>query len=655
MSALWKEYRNELMKRKKWFVIAGFVSVILFGVSCRYLYTGINKRFLLYTVLSLGTGMFLAFPHIKSRLFSVLCLLLYCIIVPHKLFQRIELPVHDMGRVLKGAELANIVIIFFIYAVFLLVLQRIRFALGAGNIFLCILFLINYYVNQFRGSSLSITDLMATGTALTVLDNYKLTMSSELWYSVLWFCFFIAWGFWCDIPGKGKRYHLTVSVASLSCLLLFYLFWNKTDYLDRNELQGHYWNMSENESLNGFLLSFAISIRENSMEKPGEYSKESLVQLAEEIQRTYQPPEKIDGRSPHIICIMNEAWSDLRVLGNLETSEPFMPCFDSLTENVIKGYTYVDILGGLTANTEFEVLTGDSLAFLAPAAIPYQLQVNHDMYSMARILREQGYQTMAMHPSIGHAWNRNRVYNYFGFEEFRDVLQFETEYLYVGSFLSDECNFNEIIRQYENCKGGKPLFLFDVTIQNHADYYDNTDILLNLQSVGNLPADEMEYICDVETYLNLMKLTDDAFQNMLAYFEKEEEPVIICMFGDHQPKLNDGFYDAIFQDSNLSREEERSLMYITPYVIWANYDVEFPEYGNMSANYLGAAVLECAGAKLPPYYQFLMQLQKRYPVISRRTIETIKDDEDILRYQLLQYNHLMEKNYEKTLFTVVPE
>lgn len=647
-----RRYWEEITKRKVRLCVACLISIFLFSVSCQYLYSGFNKRFLLYTVLSLSTGCFLVCPRIKNRLASFLPLILYCIIAPGKIFQRIELPVHDMSRILEGAEFANIMILFLIYAVFLLVLQRVCLALGAGNIFLLILFIINYYVNQFRGSSLSITDLMATGTAMTVLDNYKLTMSGELWYSILWFCFFIAWGFWCDIPVKGKKYHVAVSAVSVSCLLLFFLFWYKTDYLERNELQGHYWNMSENEALNGFLLSFAISMKENSMDKPADYSEETLIQLVEGILNTHQQSEKRDAM-PNIICIMNEAWSDLRVLGNLQTSEPFMPFYDSLTTNVVKGNTYVEVLGGLTANTEFEVLTGDSLAFLAPAAIPYQLQVNHDMYSMARVLRDQGYQTMAMHPSTGEAWNRNTVYHYFGFEEFKDASQFETDYLYVGNFLSDECNFNEIIRQYENREKEKPFFLFDVTIQNHADYYGNTDILFHVESVGDLPVEEVGYIYDADTYLNLMRLTDDAFRNMLSYFEKEEEPVIICMFGDHQPKLNDEFYKAIFHEKNLSEEEERALMYITPYVIWANYDVEFPEYGEMSANYLGAAVLECAGVELPPYYQFLLDLQKQYPVISRYTIDGIKEDEAILQYQILQYNHLMAENFQEKLFMAV--
>lgn len=648
-----KDYIKEALSHKWRLAIGIFVAAVLFVISTIYLFEGIGKRFILYSALCLMTGAFFFLPKLKKWYIASPMVLLYLIIVPQKMFHRIELPNHDLGVMQDGAQLANVLIILLVLAVLLLLFQRTGLAFAAGSIFLLLLMLVNYYCRLFRGSGLSFTDLRAVGTAMSVLGNYRLTMNGELWYSILYFCFFISFGFWCDLPLKGKKYHIAVTAVSLFYCLFFRYFWDVSDYLQNHGLQNYYWNVSDNERLNGFLLSFGLGAEEAEVDRPRDYSESALLNIAQSARENYEEPD-LEKHNPNIIFIMNEAWSDLRVLGELEATEDFMPFVDSISGSVLKGKTYVKVLGGNTANSEFEVLTGDSLAFLPPSAVPYSLHIDHEMYSLARVLKEQGYQTLAMHPNDAAGWNRVNVYNYFGFDDFIDQEKFQTPYLYVRGFLSDECNFNEIIWCFEHKNEGSPLFLFDVTMQNHGGYNGGIETPISILTMGQMSAEEADYVHDAETYLNLIKITDNAFADLVSYFETVEEPVIICMFGDHQPNLGDAFYDAMFAGSGLSEEEQRELKYITPYVIWANYDVEFPEYGDMSANYLGAVVLECAGADLPPYYQYLLQLQKQYPVISYHTLQEHGDEDAIIQYQMLQYNHLMEQNYLRGLFSVLP-
>lgn len=647
-----KAYVREIWSRKVRLAVSALVSIGLFAASCHYLYSGFDKRFLVYTLLCLLTGGLLVCPRPRSPWLCIPLAMLYLLLVPRRMFQRMELPLHDLSQLRSGALLANILIILLFYAVLLLVFQRVRFALGAGGIVLLILFLVNYYVNQFQGGNLNFSNLLAAGTAMTVLDNYHLAISGELWYSILYFCFFIALGFWCDIPGKGLKYHGAVTAASLAyCLAFYFGFW-QSDYLSSRGIEGIYWSVQENGAQNGFLVGFGLSIRDLNVDRPSGYSPSAVDAIIDEVQESYQTPEFVDrDSSPNIILIMNEAWSDLRVLGNVETSEPFMPYTDSLTENTARGNLFVEILGGLTANTEFEVLTGDTLAFLSPTAIPYQLLINHDMYSLARVLKDQGYQTMAMHPSGPAAWSRDNVYDYFGFDTFIDIDKFEVPYQHFRDFISDECNFNEIIWRYEHRDTDRPFFLFNVTIQNHGGYYREIENTVKLQKVGNTVKKDDEFLRSAETYLNTIKVTDDAFRQLLAYFGKVEEPTIICMFGDHQPLLDDAFYEAVFEGSGLSEAEQTARKFITPYVIWANYDREYPEYGDMSANYLGAAVLECAGAELPAYYKYLLQLQKEHPEISQRTVGGLAEEESVQKYQILQYNQLTERDIPNPVFS----
>ena len=358
--------------------------------------------------------------------------------------------------------------------------------------------------------------------------------------------------------------------------------------------------------------------------------------------------------------IMNEAWSDLSVLGELETTEDYMPFVNSLSENTVKGNLYVSILGGLTANTEFEALTGNSLALLSPTVIPYQNQVNHDMPSLARVLEASGYETMSMHPSGPAAWNRGKVYPFFGFDEFIDQAKWETPYEYLRVFLSDTCNFHEIIYRYENRNEEAPFFLFDVTIQNHSGYYGDVPMDIKVKSIGGVSAGEAGDVYDLETYLNLMKVTDTSFEELVTYFAEVEKPVIVCMFGDHQPILGNNFYEAAFSDSSLTEREENLKKYITPYVIWANYEVDWEEYGDISANYLPAVLAECSGIELPPFYKFLSRLRETYPVLTMRgcvdnngnlvDISDIWETEPILQYRMLEYNQLYVKDYLKGIF-----
>lgn len=153
-----------------------------------------------------------------------------------------------------------------------------------------------------------------------------------------------------------------------------------------------------------------------------------------------------------------------------------------------------------------------------------------------------------------------------------------------------------------------------MTIQNHGGYWkEEVPIEVAVTDVGGIPVEELGDLYDVETYLNLMKISDDAFKELVTYFQQVEDPVIICMFGDHQPILRDGFYEAVFTGKELTAQEQNLKKYIVPYVIWANYDVNWESYGDMSVNYLSAVLMECAGLQLPPFYQYLMEMREEFP------------------------------------------
>ncbi|MBD5551252.1 MAG: LTA synthase family protein [Lachnospiraceae bacterium] len=465
-----------------------------------------------------------------------------------------------------------------------------------------------------------------------------------------------------------KRVHIGVSIAAA----LFIGGWYYTVMEIPNplgkEFKVSYWNVSATRSSYGASLSYFLLLKDNRIDVPKDYSEKKLQIIAENAEAEYGKKYQKTEQTPDIIMIMNEAWSDLRVLGELETTKEYMPFADGLEEeeNAVKGNLYVSIIGGNTANTEFEALTGNSLSLLSPAVVPYQSQVQHNMPSLARVLKNQGYETMAMHPNGEGAWNRKQVYSYFGFDEFVHQGVWEVPYEYVRGFISDACNYKEIIHRYENRNKETPFFLFDVTIQNHSEYYGEIPLDIDVVNVGGIPAEEVGYLYDLQTYLNLIKISDDDLKELVTYFEQVDTPVIICIFGDHQPWLYDDFYEAVFAGEESSEREQNLQKYIVPYVMWANYDVDWEEYGDMSANYLPAALMECANLELPPFYQYLMELHQEYPVLTKMgcldkegnlvDITDIWDTDLIEQYRMLQYNQLYVESYQSNIFekTILP-
>ncbi|MCD7807076.1 MAG: LTA synthase family protein [Lachnospiraceae bacterium] len=653
-----KEIGKEILSHRIRMAVGMISSIVLLALSVYFLNKGgIDRRTIISTVICLGVGFFIVCPRMTDWRLSLAAVVCYLAVVPAKMFDRIELPVHDLSNLRDGAELANLLIILLIYAVLLLIFQRVGLALSVGGILILVLCIANYFVALYRNSFLSLNDIMAAGTAATVIQSYDLMPDAELWYTILYFLFFIVLGFWCDIPLRGKGYHIAVTAVSIVYCVFFYCFWNLSDYREEHELYTVQYAPYASQLYLGYLLTFGVDIQENIDEgTPPGYSVEKLLEIREWTEENYESEDqKEEGITPNVILIMNESWANLSVLGNIATTEPVMPFVDSLEENTRKGYLYVNILGGLTANTEFEVLTGDTVSFMTVTAVPYQTgQLDHDILALPSVFEEQGYQTMAMHPNNTASWNRGEAYGYLGFREFIDDSQFQTDYLYVRSFLSDECNYNEIIWQYENRDSDAPLFLFDVTIQNHGNYYsgDMEEMKIGLTEFGQIAREDWGDTDTLETYLNLLKISDDAFQNLIEYFTEVDEPTIICMFGDHQPLFNDHIYDVFFAGQNLTEDEQNAQKYIVPYLVWTNYDADLADYGNFSASYLGAVISDYAGLELPSYYKYLLLMMKEYPEISFRNIEEIEEEEMISNYRLLQYNHLMDPDYLTALFSV---
>ena len=353
-------------------------------------------------------------------------------------------------------------------------------------------------------------------------------------------------------------------------------------------------------------------------------------------------------KQPHIIVIMNEAFSDLSILGEYTTNMDEMPFMRSLMAgayNTVSGYMDVPVLGGNTANTEFEFLTGDTMAFLPQGSIAYQQFVHEKMPSVASTLKALGYRTVALHPYRASGWDRSEVYPYFGFDVFYSQSDFTNPLIY-RKYISDQSDIEKVIEIYEQ-NPEQPLFMFNVTMQNHSSYsdvFDNFTPQIEVEGTDSVALNQ---------YLSLLYESDKALGQLVQYFDRLDDPTIIVFFGDHQP--TDSVVAPIYKLNGESvyslTEEELRLRYKVPYIIHANYDIEEEQNVPMSSNYLGIKTLELAGVTLNSYQQFVAENYRKYPSVSVLQIRdadgnvySVDKKEELLNdYQILQYHHLFEK------------
>lgn len=226
---------------------------------------------------------------------------------------------------------------------------------------------------------------------------------------------------------------------------------------------------------------------------------------------------------------------------------------------------------------------------------------------MPSYLKELGYVCNAVHPSSGANWNRVATYKSMKFDRFVTIEDFKKpEYV---RYISDKESYKKVIELYEK-KGDQPMFVFDMTIQNHGGYLTNTNW-------KNPVYVEDSYYDEAKEYLSATYVSDQAFKYLVDYFRKEEEPTLICMFGDHFPSIESDFYEELLGKPQSDWElEDIQKRYAAPFVLWANYDIEEGEDVDLSNNYLENLMLKQAGIELPLYNQFLEQVSREIPVMN---------------------------------------
>lgn len=596
-------------------------------------------------------SVFMKRQYTPNRLKAFIALFVYPVIT----FYLFDLYTHNPFVTMNFRTQVLNIVFYQLMGLFLFGIFRwLRVALMLQSGLFMIIGLANYYVLSFRSAPIMPWDIYSLGTAFSVADNFSYELEKETIVIMIGFCVLLFLESRCRVRLRTGRKKLRLGMILISSLLI----WNYTDMVQDENFIGEFglydklFTPTVMNKRDGNIVAFLMELEYLNVDKPEGYRAEEIADIldggADGTTETEVPVSAQAYRRPNIIVIMNEAFSDLSVLGEFETNIDYMPFFRSLQEgadNTITGMLNVSVLGGNTANTEFEFLTGSTMAFLPQGSVAYQQYVNGEVPSLASWLKSYGYKTVAVHPYYASGWEREQVYPLLGFQEFYSIEDFKGEEK-VRNYYSDSACYDKITEIFEE-KGDSPLFLFNVTMQNHSGYTEKFSNFFPDVKVRGAQSEALN------AYLSLIKLSDNSLANLIYYFQNVEEDTVIVFFGDHQPTayVSNPILQLNGKDGNNLTEEEERQRYQVPFLIWANFDIEEQTDVETSANYLGGMVLEKSGMKLPPYQQQLQLLSQEYPVISSiqvkdkegnsSTAEEIGDAFQL--YRQMQYYLLFEK------------
>ncbi|MGG0720082.1 sulfatase-like hydrolase/transferase [Robertmurraya massiliosenegalensis] len=422
---------------------------------------------------------------------------------------------------------------------------------------------------------------------------------------------------------------LRFSVAAICLGLLIFANMENIDVLSKMKI-GIPADVSWNHNENGFMLATLIDSKFLKIPEPMNYNRDQIVEIYNRMVNTEGNVSTGQKEKPNVIFIMSEAFWDAGETLDLSLNEEPLPHFQKLSEENGSGRIEVPGIGGGTANSEYEVLTGLSRRFLKDYSTPYNpynSYIHRPIRSLATIFSEQNYSTTAMHTYHSWFYRRNEVYQHLGFDRFISFEGLEKKPEEEGLFASDKV-VNELIIEELN-RTPEQDFIHFVTMQGHGPYTDMT-LTKNDIKVQQEMSDPSKQI--VETYLNLMNSVDESLMELVRYLKDFQEPTLLVFYGDHLPALGNEVYEEL--GFNIYGEDGKK----TPLLIWSNYS-ELDGQIELDANMLGAYVLNELGIE-DPYMNYLYRFYKEASQLSENQESPMYDD-----FQLLQYDIMHGEQY----------
>ncbi len=378
-------------------------------------------------------------------------------------------------------------------------------------------------------------------------------------------------------------------------------------------------NLPEAYKNYGFVYSFSCSAVNRGVDKPENYSEETIKELTgrldENVPKLSEPRVK-----PNIIYVQLESFFDVNKMKDVVYNENPLPVYTRLKEENSSGYLRIPGLGGGTCNAEFEVLTGMSVGMFGTCEYPYKtITLNHTAGSLCYDLKSLGYSSHAVHNHTGTFYDRHRNYANLGFDTFIPVEYMHDVERNPINWAKDKILTQEIFKCLNSTEGRD--FVFGVSVQSHGKY--PTEVVDENQPIRvESGLDDEVYKIGFEYFVNQLHEMDMFVGELVDAVNNFNEPTVLVFYGDHLPAMS------------ISKDQlENADLFETEYVVCANYDIPVVDE-DLFAYQLNSRVTEMLGFN----GNYVNKLHRYY-----------KDDKDNPLYhdelQLLMYDELYGQNY----------
>lgn len=548
----------------------------------------------------------------------------------------------------------NLLFIYSIQLILYAITSSYKKSMIISNTILYIVSIVNYVVTDFRGSPIVPWDILCIKVAMNVSSSFNsisitsgIILGTSLYTAMTVLAIRLKYE-----SGKTKKKFLFKMCSSL-IITVFIICFYTTNLIDVFNPYEDLWEPIKEYRTNGFIASIFKSSKSLFISPPDGYSVDNIENYYNKFSKKSVEECNIPIENPNIVVIIDESFADLSILGDLTISEDYLPFIHSLSNSnrVLKGNLHTSIYGGQTPNTEWEFLTGNTMAFMPARTVPFQQYIYSPTQSLVSTLKAQGYTTSAFHPYYKTGYRRNYVYDFLGFDSFLDIDTLNN-LTYLREYPDDKSTFQNIIDLFENKSSDEKIFNYTLTMQNHSSYD-----FANYKS--KITQNNPEYF-RTDQYLSIARESDKALEELISYFEGYEEPTIVLFFGDHQPRIDDQLVEELLSShDNPNSKEVQEKKYITPFILWANYDLNIKDdslknIDDISLNYLSGVLLKIAKLETTPYVDFLEELRNSIPVITGNgymskdgTYHDFNEDNnfsEILKdYEYLQYNNVFDK------------